>query len=141
MAANIDPKLNEVIRASWFTIEPGTYVYTRVSSVPHPEQHLMVTRDRDEITIVTETPRLPELGEFERNPENWKLVNIKCGKPFYCVGFLAAVATTMAENGLDITMTSTYTNDYIFFMEEELEAGVKLLKEIGFQERQTRDTV
>ena len=141
MGSEIEPKLKEVIRSSWFTIESGVYVYTRVSAVQDPEKHLMVTRDRDEVTVVTETSNLSDLGEFERNPEDWKLVNIKCGHPFYCVGFLSAVATRMAENGLDITMTSTFTNDYIFFIEKDLEVGVQLLKEIGFQQKQSRPEV
>ena len=138
MLEKIDDNLKEVIRQSWFTIDPGTYVYTRVSEVKDPTKHLIVTRDSDEITVVTDQKNLPGLGDYERNAENWKLLNIRCGNPFYCVGFLAAIASQTAKHGLDITMTSTFTNDYIMAQEQDLEKCIDLLLSLGFSQRKTR---
>ena len=138
MKIDIDPQLQKVIDLSWFTIDEGVYVYTRVKDVINPENHLIVTRDSDEITVVTDVNNLKDLGEFERNEENWKLINIRCGNPFYCVGFLAAISSQTAMNGIDITMTSTFTNDYIMVKEDELDKCTKLLIELGFQKRESR---
>ena len=113
MTFKIEEKLAKVIQTSWFTLEKGIYVYTKVPEVRSPEKHLIVTRDEDEITVVTELSNLSSLGDYERNPDNWLLLNIKCGNPFYCEGFLAAIASVFASNGIDITLTSTYTNDYV----------------------------
>ena len=82
---------------------------------------------------------LKDLGDYERNAEDWKLINIRCGNPFYCVGFLAAISSQTALNGLDITMTSTYTNDYIMCKEEELEKCANLLISLGFSKKTVRD--
>jgi len=131
----ISPALREVIVASWYTIAPGHYVYTRVKEVLRPELHLMVTRDSDEITVVTDSRNLPLIGDHERNAENWKLFNIRCGKPFYCVGFLAAIAQQMAANGIDIVMVSTFSNDYVMVMEQDLDRAVGLLNALGFAQR------
>ena len=51
----IDKDLSKVIKASWFTVEKGVYVYTKVSEVLNPEKHLIITRDSDEITVVTKS--------------------------------------------------------------------------------------
>ena len=130
----ISEELKAVIQSSWFTVEKGFYVYTKVSVVRNPEKHLIVTRDHDEITVVTESSNLPKLGPYERNPDNWVLLNIKCGNPFYCKGFLAAIASAFATKGIDITLTSTYTNDYVMVQENHIEKATSLLKNIGFRQ-------
>ena len=131
----ISKDLKKVIQSSWFTIENGLYVYAKVTNVHTPEKHLIVTRDSDEITVVTKTSNLADLGDYERNPDNWVLLNIKCGNPFYCEGFLAAIASAFASKGIDITLTSTYTNDYVTVQENNIDKATSLLKNIGFRQK------
>ena len=139
MNFQIDKKLQEVIDCSWFTIDEGTYAYTKVTEIKNVKKHLIITQDSDETTVVTDVKNLKDLGDYERNAENWKLINIRCGNPFYCVGFLAAISSQTALNGLDITMTSTYTNDYIMCKEDELEQCASILITLGFSKRDNRD--
>ncbi len=124
--------LIEVIKASWFRIEDGTYIYTRVKKVQHPEKHLLVIHDRDEITVVTEEKNLPGLGAYESNKEKWKLVNIRCGKPFYCVGFIAYITDALAGEGIDIVITSSFSNDLVLVMENDLQKTIEILIAKGF---------
>lgn len=138
MTFKIEEKLAKVIQTSWFTLEKGIYVYTKVPEVRSPEKHLIVTRDADEITVVTELSNLSSLGDYERNTDNWLLLNIKCGNPFYCEGFLAAIASVFASNGIDITLTSTYTNDYVMVQEQNIEPSITLLQDIGFTFKDNR---
>lgn len=138
MTFKIEEKLAKVIQTSWFTLEKGIYVYTKVPEVRSPEKHLIVTRDADEITVVTELSNLSSLGDYERNPDNWLLLNIKCGNPFYCEGFLAAIASVFASNGIDITLTSTYTHDYVLVQEQNIEPSITLLQDIGFTFKDNR---
>ena len=134
----ISKDLKKVIQTSWFTIENGLYVYAKVTNVHTPEKHLIVTRDSDEITVVTKTSNLADLGDYERNPDNWVLLNIKCGNPFYCEGFLAAIASAFASKGIDITLTSTYTNDYVMVQQNNIDKATSLLKNIGFRQNDFR---
>ena len=134
----ISKDLKKVIQTSWFTIENGLYVYAKVTNVHAPEKHLIVTRDSDEITVVTKTSNLADLGDYERNPDNWVLLNIKCGNPFYCEGFLAAIASAFASKGIDITLTSTYTNDYVMVQQNNIDKATSLLKNIGFRQKDVR---
>ena len=139
MNFQIDKKLQEVINCSWFTIDEGTYAYTKVTEIKNVKKHLIITQDGDEITVVTDIKNLKNLGDYERNAEDWKLINIRCGNPFYCVGFLAAISSQTALNGLDVTMTSTYTNDYIMCKQEELNKCTSLLIKLGFSQKDYRD--
>ena len=138
MNFQIDKKLQEVIDCSWFTIDEGTFAYTKVREIKNVKNHLIITQDSDETTVVTDIKNLKYLGDYERNAENWKLINIRCGNPFYCVGFLAAISSQTALNGLDITTTSTYTNDYVMCKEEELEQCTNLLISLGFSHKSVR---
>ena len=124
--------LSEVIKASWFSLEAGVYVYCRVQEVNHPEKHLMIVRDGEEITVVTREENLSLLGSYEANNEKWRLLNIRCGNPFYCPGFIATITTGMAEEGIDIVITSSFSNDLVMVMEKDLEQGTNILKEMGF---------
>ena len=134
----ISKELKEVIESSWFTLEEEVYVYTKVKKVVSPENHLIVTRDIDEITVVTKKSNLSSLIDYERNPDNWVLLNIKCGNPFYCKGFLAAIASVFASKEIDITLTSTYTNDYLMVQEENTEQAISVLIAIGFKQKKAR---
>ena len=88
--------------------------------------------------MVTECSNLSKLGAYERNPDNWVLLNIKCGTPFYCKGFLAAIASVFASEAIDITLTSTYTNDYLMVQEQNKEQDISVLTGIGFMQKNAR---
>ena len=67
MNFQIDKKLQEVIDCSWFTIDEGTYAYTKVTEIKNVKKHLIITQDSDEITVVTDIKNLKDLGDYERN--------------------------------------------------------------------------
>lgn len=129
-------KLKEVIKASWFTNSAERYVYTSVKEIRHPEKHLMLINDGKEITIVTNEDNLSLLGEYESNKERWRLLNVRCGNPFYCVGFIAYITNALAEQGIDIVITSSFSNDLILVMEKDFEASIQILTKIGFEHKQ-----
>lgn len=128
-------RLKEVIQASWFRVHEGNYIYTSVKELRFPEKHLMIINDGSEITIVTLEENLPLLGDYQANKEKWKLLNIRCGNPFYCSGFIAYITGALAENGIDIVITSSYSNDLVMVMEKDLEASIEILVEIGFMRK------
>ena len=77
MNFQIDKKLQEVIDCSWFTIDEGTFAYTKVREIKNVKNHLIITQDSNETTVVTDIKNLKDLGDYERNAENWKLINIR----------------------------------------------------------------
>jgi hypothetical protein len=127
--------LQPVIAASWFTIDPRTFVYASAQQVPNPEKHLMVVRDIAEITIVTDISNFPLEGGCVFNKEKWKLVNIRCGNPFYCVGFIAFITGSLANAGIDVVLVSSFSNDLVLIMDKDMDEAVRVLKAIGFKQR------
>ena len=127
--------LQPVIAASWFTIDPRIFVYASVQQVTHAENHLMVVRDGTETTVVTDSNSLPLDGSYELNKEKWKLVNLRCGNPFYCVGFIAFITGSLANAGIDIVLVSSFSKDMVLVMDKDMDEAVRILKEIGFKQQ------
>ena len=131
---NYKKDLEAVIATSWFTVDEATYIYASVDSVSYPEKHLLVVRDSEEITVVTNKKNLPLRGCLKMNAEQWKLLNIRCGNPFYCVGFIASITDSLALAGIDIVIISSFSNDLILVMQQDLERAIEVLIGIGFRQ-------
>lgn len=126
--------LEPVIASSSFTVDPGTYIYASVREVHDAEKHLQVINDGKELTIVTDISNLPLKEVISINNEQWKMISIRCGNPFYCVGFIAYISDTLAVNGIDMVITSTFTYDLVMVMERDLERAQQALVSAGFKQ-------
>ena len=133
---NYKQELQPVIAASWFTIDEAVYAYTAVTEVAEPQKHLLVVRDGSEITVATDVKNLPLPHCLKVNKEEWKLINIRCGNPFYCVGFIACITDALALAGIDLVIISGFSNDLILVMQQDLERAVEVLKAIGFSSKE-----
>ena len=60
---------------------------------------------------------------------------INCANPFYCVGFLQSITSTMTDAGLDILLESTFNLDDVFVKNHQTDQAVALLMDIGFVKR------
>jgi hypothetical protein len=126
----IPESTKQVLQRSTFRLA-GVYVYVRAGEVRHPEQHLMVTRDELETTVVTEVEHLRHVEVLERNADRWQLITVDCANPFYCVGFLATIAAELSGAGIDILAVSTFSRDWVLVKEEDGERAAALLEGIG----------
>ena len=54
--------VKEAIPKSIATIMKDTYVYVKTDILEKPDIHFMVSRDKDEITVVTKKENLKELN-------------------------------------------------------------------------------
>ena len=123
--------VKEAIPKSIATIMKGTYVYAKTDILEKPDIHFMVSKDKDEITIVTKKENLKELNVLEVVGD-YKLIEFKPAVPFQTVGFLAKIAETIANEGMNILIISTFSKDYIMIKEELCEKCVFALKNVGF---------
>jgi hypothetical protein len=112
----------------------GTYLYVRASAVREPQQHLMVTHDDRETTVVTTEDLLQHVDVIEVNRDRWVLFTIDCANPFYCVGFLAKISAVLSGAGIDILVVSTFSRDWVLVKESDADRAAELLRETGFQE-------
>jgi hypothetical protein len=127
-------RLSDVIKLSSFRIGTDRFVYTRVAHVLPGVSHLMVIDDGEEITVVTREENLSLIGAYTANKDRWRLINVKCGNPFYCVGFIAGITGALAKEGIDVVLASSYTKDLVLVVEDDLEKAVEVLKGEGFVE-------
>ena len=91
----------------------------------------MVSKDKDEVTVITKKENIEKLKVLELVGD-YKLIEFKPAVPFQTVGFLAKISEVIASQGMNILIVSTFSKDYIMIKEELCEKGVQALKNIGF---------
>ena len=62
----MDKKLQKIIKSSTFEIEKGRFVYVKVSSISGIDEHFLISKDKDEITVVTREENLSALNMVEK---------------------------------------------------------------------------
>lgn len=105
--------------------------YVKTDIIEKPDIHFMVSKDKDEITVITQKENLKELSPLEIVGD-YKLIEFKPAVPFQTVGFLAKISEIIANQRMNILIVSTFSKDYIMIKEEFTEKGIKALKNIGF---------
>jgi hypothetical protein len=128
-------KLEKIIRQSSFEVVEGAFIYAKVFAYPREDNHFMVSKDNDEITVVTKAENLGKLRLVEKNKETYALIALHVSIPFYSVGFLAAVSRAIANQGMDILIISTYSKDYVLVKKSELGEARSALKKLGLREK------
>ena len=123
--------VKEAIPKSIATVMKDTYVYVKTDILEKPDIHFMVSKDKDEITVVTKKENLKELNVLEVVGD-YKLIEFKPAVPFQTVGFLAKIAETIANEGMNILIVSTFSKDYIMIKEKKKKKGISALKNVGF---------
>ncbi len=124
--------IKKIIESSSFIVHEGKFVYTKVRTAPPIDEHFLVSKDADEITVVTKEENLTRLDVIERNKDDYSLIELKVSVPFYSVGFLAAVSSAIAKEGMNILIVSTYSKDYAMVRVEHTEKAVRTLLDLGF---------
>jgi hypothetical protein len=124
--------INTIIRESTFEIQSGRYVYAKVANIPSTGNHFMVSKDADEITVVTKEENLNTVDLVEKNKDFYTLISLNVSVPFYSVGFLATVTNAIAKAGMNILVISTYSKDYILVQENCTEKVKNILLKLGF---------
>lgn len=127
-------KILEMFGKSTFSISEEKYVYAKVKETPPLSNHFMVSKDKDEITVVTEEKNLPSLKVLEKNDNLWRLVSLNLYTSFMA-GTLAAINSACAENGLNNLIVSTYSKDYIIIKDSQVEEVKEVLEKLGFKEK------
>ena len=71
---------------------------------------------------------------IEKNKDLWKLIEFKISTPFYVVGFLSTISKTIAAQGCNCLIVSTYSKDYLLVREDEFDRAKSALIGLGFSE-------
>jgi uncharacterized protein len=87
-----------------------------------------VTRDNDEMSIVAEESFVHPQAEIQRG---WRALKVKGPLEFDLIGVHTSVVGPLAEVGISVFAVSTYSTDYIFLLDYNLEKAIKTLELAG----------
>jgi hypothetical protein len=111
------------------------YVWKNVFAVvksakPHPGAFANII-DRDETTVIIEQDRIEAKNALAVEP-GWRIITFDMVLPFNLTGFLAAVASALAEGGIVILAVSSFSTDHILVKDKDLPAALDKLRGLGF---------
>ena len=107
------------------------YVIAKLKNCPATlEKVFALIQDGREITVIAEENHgLETIGE----EKSFRLVSFETKLPFELVGFLAHIATLLAEEEISIFAISAYSTDHILVKENNLEKTLKILRDDGIK--------
>ena len=131
----ISPALRKTIDSSPYVLHPQRYTVLQVQECSNPQPHFLVTHEAEEVTVITTEKQRALLKSDILQEQAWfQLIEFKMSTPFETPGFLAAIASQLASHHLNILLVSTFSKDWLLLKEEDLEAGLNSLHELGFQQ-------
>ena len=102
-----------------------------VRSLSEVEEFTSLTRDKDQITMIVSegewerlAPRFPDAQVLPRR----RMIAFDTVLDFTVVGFIAEISRALAEAGISILNTSTYSTDIVFVDEARFDAAVTAVK-------------
>lgn len=122
----MDP--TEVLRSGAVRVSDETYAVCRTSH-SHPDAFATI-QDERETTVVVEHDAVDSVDATDVE-HGWKRLTFEMELPFELVGFLAAVATALAEADVSVFVLSSYTTDHVLVREGQLPAAVTQLETLG----------
>jgi hypothetical protein len=90
--------------------------------------------DGRELTHVVAETRLADL-ETQAVEDGWRVLTFDVVLPFELVGFLAVVATALAERDVSIFALSAYSTDHVLVQGEDLDRALAALTDLGCEIR------
>ena len=96
---------------------------------PDPDAFASIQDGRETTLVVEEGTYDPDTA-IQVEP-GWKVLTFEAVLPFDLVGFLARVATALAEADVSIFALSAYSTDHVLVKAEDLDAALATLDELG----------
>lgn len=110
------------------TVSEATYTVYRTE---RPESSAFATiQDENETTVIAEAGTVDESNVLAAEP-GWKRLTFEMDLPFELVGFLAAVVTVLADEGISIFAVSAYSTDHVLVKEADVPAAAEKLEGLG----------
>jgi hypothetical protein len=126
MTGTVDPET--VLQDCVVVVAPETYaVVTADEEIPHAFATIDDGRER---THVIAEERLDDV-EADRCEPGWARLRFDVDLPFDLVGFLAVVASALAERDVSVFVLSAYSTDHVLVRRDDLEKALAALADLG----------
>ena len=124
----MDP--SEFLEGGTVSVAAETYAVCRTTGEPPPA--FATVRDGSETTVVVEAGAVDSLDVAAVEP-GWRRLTFEMELPFELVGFLAAVATALADADVSVFVCSSFSTDHVLVPEADLDTAVSQLEGLGCQ--------
>lgn len=126
----MDPE--RLLRESRVRVSEASYAIVRCTSAP--AEAFAVVDDGREITAVVDETRAATVETIETEP-GWRILTFDVVLPFGLVGFLARVASALADAGVGIFVVSSFTTDHVLVKSDDLDKACTALEGLGCEVR------
>ena len=120
--------VDEILSKATVRVSGEAFAVVRCGRVP--ERAFAVVRDREEITAVIPETALDLVDAADIEP-GWRLLTFDVVLPFGLVGFLARVATVLAEAEVAVFVLSSFSTDHVLVKNEDLRTACASLEQLG----------
>jgi len=120
-------------------VGPKRYVLAKLKDSPaSSEKVFALIKDGNEITVIAEENHgLETIGE----EKFFRIISFETKLPFELTGFLAHIATLLAEKDISIFAISAYSTDHVLVKEGRLEKTLKILRADGVKIIRNQTTI
>lgn len=118
----------EFLQDGTVSVSEETYAVCR--AVDGHDTAFATVRDETETTVVVEQHNIDTV-DASKVESGWKRLTFEMELPFELVGFLAAVATALADVDVSVFVLSTYSTDHVFVKTEDVDSAVSQLETLG----------
>ena len=125
---DLDP--STVLAESVVEVAAETYAVVTTDTDADVADAFATVDDGRETTHVVAERRLADVPAVDCEP-GWRLLTFDAVLPFELVGFLAVVATALAENDVSIFALSAYSTDHLLVRQDDLETALETLSARG----------
>lgn len=122
----MDP--TELLQDGTVSISEATYAVCRATQ--GHETAFATIQEETETTVVVAEDSVDTVDADQVEP-GWKRLTFEMELPFELVGFLAAVATALAEADVSVFVLSSYSTDHVFVKEASVDTAVSKLEALG----------
>jgi hypothetical protein len=124
--------LKTLLRGMRPEIQDGTFVFCSMSrdqSLPAAIEPLLIFHEQEGTTVVIRRNEAERLGLPFQFPS--RLIALTVHSSLDAVGFLAAIATRLAQAGISVNAVSAYYHDHLFVPEHRADEALRLLRAMG----------
>jgi len=96
------------------------------------EDAFAVIQDKSEITVVLEENKIGEYQEdILETSLGWNIITFDMLLPLNMVGFIGALASTLAKEGIDVLTFSAYSTEHVLVQSTDLAKALGVLEHLG----------
>jgi uncharacterized protein len=108
------------------------YKFKNESALPdwvYLSEFYSITKTKDELSVVTSQNNF--FSEEISCNRDWRILKIEGPLDFSLIGILAEITKILSEKEISVFTISTYNTDYVLVKQNNLNSGIKALKEKG----------